>query len=167
MKEKAKEELKAFLLITLYLWLFLGSFATYRRLIAAEGGVPYLHYGIALIEALIVAKIILIGDLFQFSRRFQDKPLIAPVIYRSVLFGGLVLLFGLAEHIVEGWFNGDGLIGGVSGIRQLGADEVAARVLMMMVALVPLVAFSEISRALGPGRLRAMFFGKAEARATG
>jgi hypothetical protein len=37
MKERALEELKVYWVITLYLWLFLGCFAVYRRLIAAEG----------------------------------------------------------------------------------------------------------------------------------
>src|SRR5215472_14661670 len=117
LKERAIEEFRLFWIIALYLWVFLGSFIVYRRLILAETGVTYLHYGIALVEALIIAKVILIGKLFGFTRRFEDKPLIVPVLYKSILFGILVLLFGVAERLVEGWFRKQGLVGG---LREVG-----------------------------------------------
>jgi len=160
LKERALEELKLFAVITLYLWLFLGSFTLYRRLILAESGTAYLHYGIALIEALIIAKVILIGKMFGFSRRFEDRALIVPVIYKSLLFGLLVLLFGILEHIVEGWFHKQGLLGGLREFGEVGAYELGARVVMLMVAFVPFFAFVEIGRTLGGRKLAAMFFSK-------
>ena len=103
LKERALEELKVYWIITLYLWLFLGLFTVYRRLVVAETGTAYLHYGIALIEAMVIAKVVLIGRLFGFSRRFEERALIVPVSYKSVLFGLLVMLFGVVEHLVAGW----------------------------------------------------------------
>ena len=102
LKERAVEELKAFWLIALYLALFLGALTFYRRLILAEFGVTYLHYGIAVIEALIIAKVILIGKALKVGGRFERSPLIVSVIVKSILFGALVLLFGILEHVVEG-----------------------------------------------------------------
>ena len=163
LKERAKEELRAFLILTLYLWVFLGSFTIYRRLLMAErGAIPYLHYGISLIEALIIAKVILIADLFKFTRRFQDRQLIVPVLYKSVLFFLLILVFGVLEHLVEGWVRGEGALGGLRAIKAIGADELEARVLVLIVALIPLFAFTEIARVLGPGSLSRMFFSKPE-----
>jgi len=163
LKERAIEEFKLFWIIALYLWVFLGSFTIYRRLIVAESGAAYLHYGIAIIEALVIAKVILIGKLFGFSRRFEDKPLIIPVLYKSILFGILVLLFGVVEHLVEGWFHKQGLLGGLREIGALGAYELGARALMLIVAFVPFFAFGEIGRVLGTQKLTAMFFAKREA----
>ena len=160
LKERAIEELKIYWIIALYLWIFLGSFTIYRRLILAETGTVYLHYGIALVEAMIVAKVILIGKLFSFSRRFEDKPLIVPVLYKSLLFGILVLLFGVIEHVVEGWFHHKGLLGGLDTLSELGAHELGARVLMLIVAFVPFFAFGELGRVLGPDRLGAMFLAR-------
>lgn len=167
LKVRAKEELRSFLILTLYLWVLFGSFIVYRRLVTAEASISYLHYGIALIEALIVAKVILIANLFGFTRRFEDRRLIVPVLYKTILFGVLVILFGVVEHLIEGWFRGEGLFGGLRALKQTGADELEARVLVLMVALVPLIAFSEISRALGPGKLSAMFFSKGDRSAGG
>ena len=143
--------------------MFLGSFTVYRRLVIAETGTAYLHYGIAVIEALVIAKVILIGGMFGFTRRFDNKPLIVPVLYKSILFAILVLLFGVVEHLVEGWFHKQGLVGGLREIASLGDYELGARVLMLFVAFVPFFAFGEIGRVLGPQKLAAMFFGKREA----
>lgn len=158
LKERALEEFKAYCFIALYLWLFLGCFTVYRRLILAESGVTYLNYGVALIEALVIAKVVLIGSLFGFTRRFDNRPLIVPVLYKSLMFALLVMLFGVVEHLVTGWFRKQGLFGGLSEIAETGAYEIGARAVMLSVAFVPFFAFTEIGRTLGMQRLRAMFF---------
>jgi hypothetical protein len=87
-------------------------------------------------------------------------PLIVPVLYKSVLFGLFVLLFGVIEHLVEGWFHQQGLLGGLREISTLGRYELGARVLILIVAFVPFFAFWEIGRVIGMHRLAAMFFSK-------
>ena len=163
LKERAIEEFKVFWVIALYLWLFLGSFTVYRRLIIEETGTTYLHYGIALVEALIIAKVILIGRLFGFSRRFEDKPLIVPVLYKSILFSILVILFAVVEHVVEGLIHGRGLLGALRDLDKLGSYELGARLLMLVVAFVPFFAFAEIVRVIGPREVAAMYFSKRKA----
>ena len=163
-KERALEEFKAYWIITLYLALFLGALTVYRRLILAEFGVAYLNYGFALIEALIIGKIILIGKAFGLGRRFEDGPLVVSTLYKSALFGVFVFLFGVLEHVVEGLYHKKGLIGGLREIAATGADEIGARALMLTVAFVPFFAFTEIGRTLGKERLWAMFFSHREPR---
>ena len=164
LKQRALEELKVYWIITLYLWLFLGLFTVYRRLVVAEAGTAYLHYGIALIEAMVIAKVVMIGRLFGFSRRFDDHALAVPVIYKSVVFGLLVMGFGVLERLVAGWVHKQGLWSGLHEIAAIGADELAARALMLVVAFVPFFAFWELGRVLGMRRLAAMFFAKPEDR---
>jgi hypothetical protein len=156
-KERVVEELKAFWVIAIYLWVFLGSFAIYRRLISAEIGVPYLNVGFAFVEALIIAKVVLIGRMFAFTRRYEDRPLIVPTLYKSLLFGSLVVVFTIVERLVEGWFHREGLLGGLRTFADLGLDEICARVLMLIVAFVPFFAFGEIARIFGEKRLAALF----------
>ena len=162
LKERALEELKVYWITTLYLWLFLGLFTVYRRLVVAETGATYLHYGIALIEALIIAKVVLIGRMFSFSRRYEDRALIVSVLYKSLLFGALVMLFGLVEHMVVGWFHGKGLFGGLQEIEALGGYELAARVVTLMVAFLPFFAFWELGRVIGMKKLADIFFKRPE-----
>jgi hypothetical protein len=165
LKERAWEEFKAYWLITVYLWVFLGSFTIYRRLILAETGVPYLHYGIALVEAMIIAKVLLIGRIFGFTRRFDHLPLVVPVVYKSLLFALLVLGFGVLEKTVDGLIHREGVLSGLQKIAEVGRYEIGARTLMLTVALVPFCAFSELGRVIGLGRLGSLFFGRREAAA--
>lgn len=160
LKERAIREFKIFWIIAAYLYVFLGIFTVYRRLIVAEAGSAYLHYGIALVEALVIAKVVLIGEMFSFSRIHDDKPLIVPVIYKSILFGMLVILFGVVEHLVEGWVRHEGLFGGLRKIADIGFDEFCARVLLLVVAFVPFFAFGELGRVMGIRRLTGIFFSK-------
>ncbi len=160
-KQRAIDELKAFWLIVIYLWLFLGSFTVYRRLVLAESGELYLHYGIAIIEALIIAKVILIGRLFGFSRHFEERPLIVPVLYKATLFGILVMLFGVAEHLVKGWVHKETLALILNGMIAVGGHELVARMLMLTVAFIPFFAFGELGRVIGTQKLLALFFSSA------
>jgi hypothetical protein len=164
LKKRAIEEFKLFWIIALYLWVFFGLFTIYRRLIVAESGGAYLHYGIALVEALVIAKVILIGKMFSFSRRFEDRPLIVPVFYKSILFGLFVLLMSVLEHVVEGWFHHEGLLGGLRDLGKTSSYELGTRVLMLMAAFVPFFAAWEIGRTLGTDKLVAMFFAKRAAQ---
>lgn len=158
LKARAIQELRRYLVISLYLWVLLGSFAVYRRLIAAEAGTAYVHYGIALVEALIIGKVVLIGSLFGFTRRFEDRPLIVPVVYKSIVFGVLVLAFGVVEHGIDGWIHHKGFVGGMLELRKVGFDELCARIVTLIVALVPLFAFEEIGRVIGAQKLAGWFF---------
>jgi hypothetical protein len=160
LKERVVEELKVYWVITLYLWLFLGCFMVYRWLVMAESGVTTLHFGFALIEAMVIAKVILIGRMFAFTRRFDSGPLALAVAYKCVLFALLVALFTIAEHLVVGWFHHQGLWGGLREFAEVGAYEVGARTLMLTVAFVPFFAFWEMGRVLGMERLAAMFFAR-------
>ena len=160
LKEKALEEFKIFWLIALYLAIFLGSFTLYRRLILKEFGVTYLHYGFALIQALIIAKVILIGHAFGLAKRFERGPLILSVLYKSALFGAFVLLFGILEHVAEGLFHKEDWATILRHLTDLGMYEILARVIMLIVAFVPFFAFWEIGRILGRDKLSALFFSR-------
>jgi len=166
-KERAIGELRSFFVLVLYFWVFIGSFTLYRRLILEETGIAYLHYGIALIEALVIAKIVLIGRMFGVSHRFEDTPLIVPVLYKTVLFALLVAAFGLVERSIEGWIRGEGLLSGFGRIGHLGLYELAARMLTLVVAFVPIIAFSEIGRVIGAKKLAAMFFSNPDVQGSG
>ena len=160
LKDRALEELKAYWIIVLYLAIFLGALTMYRRLILAEFGVVYVHYGVAVVEALVIGKVILIGRAFGFSRWLEDRALIFPVLFKSVLFGALVFLFGIVEHLVEGWFHKETLAAIFEKIASIGTYELSARVLILIIAFVPFFAFWELGRVIGLRRLSAMFFSK-------
>lgn len=160
LKEKAVEELKRYWVIALYLTVMLAAFTSYRRLVLAGAGVSYLHYGVAVIEALVLAKVILIGEALGLAKRHENDPLMMSVLFKAVVFGVFAGLLGMLEHAIEGLMHretwnaiGHRLISG-------GRNELLARTVMLIVTFIPFFAFWETDRALGEGKLLALFFRK-------
>jgi hypothetical protein len=162
-KEKALEEFKLFWIIALYLWLLFGAFMAYRRLVLAEFGVTYLNIGFAVVQALIIGKVILIGDAFKLGRRFEDGPLVYSVLWKALIFSLFVMTFGVLEHVVEGLFHKESARDIALRIVGIGKDELAARTLMLIAAFVPFFAFWELGRVVGREKLAALFFSRRKA----
>jgi len=157
-KQKIISELIEYWIVVGYLICFFGVFTWYRRLILAEYQISYLHYGIILIEALVLAKVILVGEALRLGRRLEDKPLIVPTIYKSVIFSLFVGVFSVVEHTIEELIHGRGWAGGVEEILSKGKYELLARCLVTLVAFIPFFAFKELERVLGEGQITARFF---------
>lgn len=160
LKQKAIEEFKIFWLIVVYLAVLFGSFMVYRRLILAEYGVTYLNYGFAILQSLIIGKVILIGDAMHIGRRFDHLPLAVSVLYKSLFFSLFVMGFGVLEHVVEGLFHKEGARAIAHGIVGIGIYELLARTLMLLAAFIPFFAFWELGRVIGRDRLVAVFFSR-------
>ena len=68
-KSKAIHEMTEYYIIFMYLAVFFGLFTWYRRLILAEYQISYLHYGVGVIKALVLAKVIMIGRALRLGRQ--------------------------------------------------------------------------------------------------
>src|SRR5215470_6505121 len=91
-----------------YLSFFLVAFVWYRRLILAEYHVLYTNYWFPLIEAAVLAKVIMIGDALRLGRGLEQKPLIAPTLYRTLLFAVWLAVFRVLEATARALFQGKG-----------------------------------------------------------
>ena len=156
-KRKVGHELTEYWLNFAYLFTFFGVFTVYRRLVLAEYKISYLHYGYAFFKALVLAKIIMIGDFFGIARRLQDKPLIVTTLYKAVVFAVWVVLFDAMEQVADGRLQGQSPAGS---IYQLGRnlDKLLAGVLVVFFAFIPFFAFKELGRVLGVRRIARLFF---------
>ncbi len=159
-KEKIAREAGRYFINVLYLATVFGLFAWYRRLILAEYDIRYLKYGVAIIEALVLAKIIWVGDLLGLARKFfQEKPLIFPTLYNSAIFSLCVGVFAVLEHTVGGLLKGKGWLGGLAELRAEGGYELIARCLITFCVFIPFFAFRELGKVLGEeGKLGRLFF---------
>lgn len=157
-KQKTRRELMEYSGNFIYLAAFFGVFTWYRRLILAEYGMSYVHYGIAVIEALVLAKVIMLGDMLRLGRRSEAKPLIYSTLGKAVVFTVWVGIFSFIEHTIGGLFEGKGLEQGLGEIRDEGWDALLARCLVTFIAFIPFFAFKELGRVLGSGKLFDLFF---------
>jgi hypothetical protein len=158
MKPNLVREAKKMAAIFAYLVVILGGFATYTRLALHEHGISYVHYGCAVVESLVLAKVILIGDLMRLGERFRGGPLIIPTFHKTFSFSVLVLVFFVAEHLVGGLFDGKGLSRAFGEIISENAGEILAKVIVLFATFIPLFAIRELGRVVGEGKLLELFF---------
>jgi hypothetical protein len=157
-KQKVVHELIEYWVTFSYLAFFLVAFVWYRRLVLAEYQVQYTNYWFPLIEAAVLAKVILIGDFLRFGRALEQKPLILPTLYRTVMFSVWVWLFSLLEATVRGLLHGKGLAAGFEEIANKGRYEFLSWCVVIFVAFIPFFAFKELERVLGKDTLRGLFW---------
>ncbi|MHA3771800.1 hypothetical protein ACXR0O_09720 [Verrucomicrobiota bacterium sgz303538] len=166
-KQKAAHELVEYWITFFYLAVFFCAFITYRRLILAEYKISYVHYGVGLIEALVLAKVILIGDAMHLGRRTEEKPLIYPTLIKTLLFAVWVAIFKLLEHTISEWLHGKGIEAGFDEFEQEGWDTLLAKCVIIFTAFIPFFAFKELGRVLGEGKIRELFFRRRTAADSG
>lgn len=157
LKKKILHELRLFLIYFIFLTLFLWTFTMYRRLILNEYQIGYLHYSYNFLEALVLSKIILIGQTFKLGERFSDQPLIIPTLYKTVIFSLFVLIFTIIEEFVVGYIRGKDFARIYQEFALIGFDEIVARVLVMFFVFILFFAFLEIGRVMGEDNLLNLF----------
>jgi hypothetical protein len=152
------QEMQEYWLIFFYLTLMFAAFTQYRRLSLAAYDITYTNYGIAVIQAAILAKVVMIADVFHLGRGLEQKPLIYSTLYKTVVFSLFVCVFTLIEHVIKGLLKGKGLTGGLVDFFAKGSHELLAGCLVIFVAFVPFFAFRELGRVSGEGKIWALFF---------
>jgi hypothetical protein len=81
----------------LYLPLVFGLLAIHQSIILSRYKIDYQSHGFAVINALVFAKVMLVAEDLRLGDRFDDKPLIYPILFKSLLFAIILICF----HIVE------------------------------------------------------------------
>lgn len=162
-KQKVVHEVVEYCLNFVYLAFFLVAFTWYRRLILAEYAIPYANYFVPLVEAAVLAKVIMLGDMMRLGRGLERTPLLIPTLYRTVVFSALVGVFSVLEHTVRGLLQGKGLTEGLAELASKGWYEVLAQCVVIFGAFVPFFAFKELEGVVGQDKLRQLFWRRATA----
>jgi len=163
LKDKIVLEMIAYWINVSYLTLIFVVFTSYKRLILANYYISYSNWGISLIKALVLAKVIMIGGLFHFGRSLDNKPLILPTLFKTVIFTLWVALFATVESAIRGFLHGKGLDGALDHLLSEGTHEFFAKCLVVFFAFIPFFAFKELGRVFGKGKIWQLFFRKGPA----
>ena len=155
LKQKAIHETVQLIAISLYLAFFFCALATYTRLVANESGSSTLTYGFALINALVVAKVILIGEYAHLGKRHESRPLFFSALYKAFLFTLFVLAFHFVEEVVKQLLHGGNL---ATAFGETRTSELLARTIIIFSIFIPLFAFRELRRVMGEDKFRDLFF---------
>ena len=156
---RAADEFRRFLVMFFYLWVLFGLFVLNERIILGHRGISLQLQGFAVLNALILAKVMLIADYFELGAWWRGRPLIYPIVTNSLLLSVLFICFHVIEKVVIGLVNGESLAQSVPAIGGGGFVPILCVALILFVSLIPFFAFRFVSRELGADRLNAMLFG--------
>ena len=143
-----------------FLSFFLVAFTWYRRLILASYDIHFTAYWAPLVEAAILAKVIMIGDALHMGRGLRNLPLVVPTIYRTVVFGVLVVMFSIAEHVGGALFHGKKASEGIAELTNTGWQGLLAWCVLIIAAFLPFFTVKEIEAAFGQSKVRGLFFSR-------
>lgn len=161
LKQKMAHEARELLAIFLFLALFFEVFAAYRMLLSREFQVGYVSYAAAIISALILSKVIMLGEYAGLGKRHEQRPLIVSTLYKAFVFCLLAVAFHVLEEAVKALIHHKRLAMAFEGLRLAsGRYELLGHGLVLFCAFVPFFAIWEMRRVLGGPQLYDLFFRK-------
>jgi hypothetical protein len=159
LSQKVTHELAEFLWVFLFLAPFFLSFETYRIYLLHESGNKLFDYGTVLINALVLSKVILIGQAARLGHRSEKKPLIVSTIFKAVLFTVLYLIFHVLERTVNALFHGQSVLAALYAAFAVETGGSLVKALAMFLAFIPFFALLEIRRVMGEDQFHRLFLG--------
>ncbi len=159
MKQKVIHEGYELLLLFVYLGFFFCALVTYKGLLLKGYASVSLDYGFALLNALIIAKVILIGDFVKVVHKYEARALVYSVFYKALLYGLLVFAFHLVEELVKQLMHHGDI---VRAFREVRLDDLGARCLIIFCTFLSLFGFRELRRVIGEQEFHTLVFRSSE-----
>jgi hypothetical protein len=158
LKQKALAETKKFLIVAFYLWVIFALLVEYKSVILAEENISTETRGFALINALALAKVIVVAQVFRLGEMADEVPLIYPTLLKSALFSILLACFKILEVGIVGLIHGRPFQQSITEIAGGTLKGILCITMIMFVVLIPFFAYGEVRRVLGADRLNHLFF---------
>jgi hypothetical protein len=158
LKQRAYDELKEFLVIFCYLWVVLALFLIYKSVILSENHIAFVSQGFALLEALALAKVMLVAQNLRLADRFKEAPLIYPTLYKSAAFAIVLACFKILEEVAIGLYHGHSFNQSLTAIAGGTLKGILPLMAILAVLLIPFFGFTELRRVLGENELHKLFF---------
>lgn len=157
-KEKLFKEFTEYLINFVYMAIVFSAVILYRRLILAQYGVYLDDYFIGVIKAFIIAKVVMIGAFLGISRKFEQKPLLIPVLYKSILFTLMVMLFDVFEEFIRGLIKYQEVLKAIEEVQSHVSVVWLGASMLVFFIFIPFFAFKELARVMGKKKIQTLFF---------
>lgn len=149
---------RKFVAIFLYLYVVFGLFRIHEYIVLKQHDLAFTNFGWAFVNALVMAKIMLVAEELHFGRRLETLPLLYPVLGKSVIFAIVLLAFHIVENVATGLWRGQTIAASVPGIGGGGLTGVVLVCVIISIMLVPFFALNEMTTLIGGRRLYALIF---------
>lgn len=151
-------EARKLLRIFVYVWVVLTLLSLHRAIILHDEYLSY-HQGFALINALALAKVVLLLEDFHLLDRFRNRPLIYSIIFKSTVTAAILFCFHAIEETIIDVLHGKALSESIPDVGGNTARGMFMVGIIAFVVLIPFFAFAELERAMGPKELSDLLFG--------
>ena len=151
-------ELREFAVIAAYLCICFTALAYLKAAILRAHGIDFAPFGFAVIKALICAKFVLVGRVFNLEGRFKTSPLIRQTLYKSLAFLVLLFVLNVFEEVIVGLIHGRAVADSIAEIGGGTLDQLIATSIIVFLIFIPFFAFRSLGEVVGERNLVRMFF---------
>jgi hypothetical protein len=162
-KERAVTELKRYAAIASYLWVLFSLFELHRVAVLRgvnDSSISGYRIFFAGVNALIMGKIILIGEALHVGQRLSEGRLIFSALYRAAMLGLLALGFNLVEGVIDGLIHGKSAVASIPRMGGGGLEGMVLYGVIAFVVLIPFCLFTELQQSLGKDKLNSLILQK-------
>ncbi len=156
-KQKLLKEFTEYWVNVVYMSLVFSAIIFYRRLVLAHYEIYLDDYFSGVIKALVIAKVVMIGAFMRISRKYEHKPLIFPLLYKSVLFTLWVMLFDIVEVFIRIFIHNPVFMDAINELKSHLNNLWLGGTLLIFFSFIPFFAFKELVRVLGEKKIRELF----------
>jgi len=152
--------MREYLVMSFYLFVVFSMFLSYKSVILADHHIAFAPrgFGFALINALALAKVMLVAQELHLGDWFRDAPLIYPTVLKSFVFTIVLACFTIAEDVAVGVFHGRSFHESIAHVGGRSWNELLCVIGLLFVVLIPFFGFTELRRVFGEERLVGVFF---------
>ena len=156
--QKLKHEIAAVITLTLYFGCWLGILVLLKYLLLAEYHIAFSGLSVALVGALVLAKVVLVLDHGSLGAWVRAQPAWVDVVLRTAMYAFGVFVLLLLEKAFEGRHEHDSFGASLVAVfQQANAIHVWLNTLCLSAALLSYNMLSVVRRRLGKGALLRMF----------
>ncbi len=156
--QKLKDETRSVALATLYFAAWIGMLALLKTLILAEYRIEFHGLSLALVGALVLAKVVLVLEHVPLGAWIRTRPALLDVVLRTALYAFGVFVVLLIEKALEGRHEHGGFVPSLLWVFQSAdAYHVWANGICLSGALLGYNVLSVLRRHLGKGGLIRVF----------
>lgn len=158
-QQKLWHELKAVVTTAFYFGVWLGVLVVLKELVLADYHVEFRGFSLALVGALIIAKVVLVLEHVPLGSWVRKQPAALDVVLRTVLYGAGVAAMLLVEKAFEARHEYGGIGRALPGVfHHRDIPHVWANAICLTCALLGFNTLSVLRRHLGEHGLLRVFF---------
>jgi hypothetical protein len=137
-----------------YLWLVFALLVLHKSVILTENHIPFAAHGLALLNAMALAKVMQVAQELHLADQFKGAPLIYPTLFKSAIILGF---FKILEEWAVGWYHGKSFSESMTSIGSGTLKGILSVMLLLAVLLIPFFGFTELRQIFGEDKLLKLF----------